>query len=299
MSDSTPSRVRRLLIIDSDAITTGALKQYFGQQGFDVSVVPTGAEGAREAVARLPALILLAATLSDGPGLEVFKQLRGRVRTAHIPVMFLANHSEADLQNALLGAGADDFILKPFDIDILGLRIRNAIKRSERDGVNHPRSGLPTGRLIQERVRALADEFGWYKIDFTIANFEAFRDLYGFMSGEEVLTFATRLVGEVMQRAGTPDDFVGQRSDTEFVIVARLDNGPIIRGMLERRFNEEVTAFYSFVEREQGYIEAEDGAGGRVHKALITAHIKVQQGDPDDDEPPVSDQPPVSAPPKV
>jgi PleD family two-component response regulator len=291
--------VRRLLIIDSDSITTGALKQYFGQQGFDVSVVPTGAEGTKEAVTRLPSLILLAATLSDGPGLEVFKQLRGRARTAHIPVMFLANHSESAYQNELLGAGADDFILKPFDIDILGLRIRNAIKRSERDGVNHPRSGLPTGRLVQERVRALADEYGWYKIDFGIANFEAFRDLYGFMSGEEVLSFAARLVGEVMQTAGTPDDFVGQRSDTEFVIVARLDNGPIIRGLLERRFNEEVAAFYSFVEREQGYIEVEDGAGGRVHKPLISARIKVQEGEPDDDEALGDDQPPVSAPPKA
>ncbi len=278
-----PGSVRHILIIDGDSFTPLALKQYFSEHGFEISVMTTGKEGMNEALVHPPSLILLAATLSDGPGVEVFKNLRSRARTAHIPIMFLAEHAEAHYQNDLLSAGADDFILKPFDLDILGLRVRNAIKRMERDGVNHPRTGLPTGRLIQERIRALSDEFGWYKIDFTVSNFDAFRDLYGFVTGEEVLAFVARLVNDVMQREGTPDDFVGQRSDTEFVIIARQANGPKIREKLEKRFNEEVLAFYTFVEREQGHIDVEDPSGGRVQKPLMVAQIKVQEGEPDDE----------------
>jgi PleD family two-component response regulator len=198
---------------------------------------------------------------------------------AHIPVMFLAEYEEAGQQNTILSAGADDFIVKPYDIDILGLRVRNAIQRVEREGVNHPRSGLPTGRLIQERVRQLADEDGWYKIDFTIDNFEAFRELYGFMTGEEVIAFAAGLVNEIVQEAGTSEDFVGHRADHEFMIVTRLENGSRMRNLLEQRFNEGALSFYNFMQREQGYIEVDDGAGGHARKPLMAARIKVQEGE--------------------
>ncbi len=281
-----PVRLRHILLIDGDPFTPAALKPFFGEHGFEINVTTTGAAGVSEALVHPPSLILLAVTLSDGPGLSVFTNLRNRTRTAHIPIMFLAEHVEAHYQNEVLSAGADDFILKPFDLDILALRVRNAIQRMERDGLNHPRTGLPTGRLIQERVRALSDEYGWYKIDFAIANFDSFRDRYGFVTGEEVLSFAARLVGDVMQTDATPDDFLGQRSDTEFVIIARRANGPKIREKLEKRFNEEVRAFYSFVEREQGYIEVEDSSGVRVAKPLMIAQIKVQEGEPDDEPAP-------------
>ncbi len=279
MAARTTSRTHRLLIIDDDPLSAVALKPYFGQQGFEVRSSTTAADGLSDALAFPPSLILLAVSLPDKPGLDVFQQLRARARTAHIPVMFLAEHVELRHQNDLLGAGADDFITKPFDLDILGLRVRNAIQRMERDGVHDPRTGLPTGRLIQERVRALADEFDWYKIDFGIDHFDAFSNLYGFMTSEEVIMFAARLVHETVQEVGTPDDFIGQRGDTEFVIITRLANGPKVRDLLEKRFNEEVLSFYSFTEREQGYIEVEEGSGERARKPLMAARIKVQQGE--------------------
>src|SRR5436190_14378455 len=236
MPDSPAGRQRRILIIDGDPLNPSVLYPHFSQQGFEVQVCDSGASGLNQALAQPPSLILLAVSLSDGPGLDIFRQLRQRPRLAHIPVMFVAEHAEARQQNANLSAGADDYIVKPYDVDILGLRVRNAIQRVERDGINHPRSGLPTGRLIQERVRALADEYDWYKIDFTIDNFDAFRDLYGFVTSEEVITFAVGLVTEIVQDTGNPDDFLGHRSDHDFVIVTQRINGPSMRDTLEKRF---------------------------------------------------------------
>ncbi len=287
MPESPAGRQRRILIIDGDPVNISLLQPHFSQQGFDVQVAESGANGLNQALGQPPALILLAVSLSDGPGLDVFRQLRDRPRLAHIPVMFLAEHAEANRQNAILSAGADDFIVKPYDVDIVGLRVRNAIQRVERDGINHPRSGLPTGRLIQERVRALADEFDWYKIDFTIDNFEAFRDLYGFVTSEEVIAFTVGLVNEVVREAGNPEDFVGHRGDHEFVIVTRLANGPHLRDLLKNRFNEGALSFYNFMEREQGYIEVEDGSGGRARRPLMSARIKVQEGEAEDESPTV------------
>jgi DNA-binding response OmpR family regulator len=279
---STVEHNRRILIVDPDATISMTLEPYFKEQGFQAMVVPSGTAALSEVLGHPPSLILLAARLPDSTGLDIFRQLRSRVRTAHIPVMFLAEHKDADQQKDLLAAGADDFITKPFDIDILGLRVRNAIKRAERDGVTHPHTGLPTGRLIQERIRALADELGWYKIDFSIENFNAFRDNYGFMTSEEVITFAAHLLNEVVQSDGAADDFMGHRDDTDFVVITKLANGPALKAALEKRFNDEALSFYSFMEREQGYIEVIDGNGGKVQKPLMSAKIKVQEGEPEE-----------------
>src|SRR5579871_2404962 len=161
MSETVADRTRHILIIDEDYAVGATLVPYFNGQGYQTSLAKTGADGVNEAVAHLPALILLSTRLSDAPGADIFRQLRARSRTAHIPIMFLADHQDSKQQKDLFSAGADDFILKPFDVDILGLRVRNAIKRQDREGLHHARSGLPTGRLIEERERTLPTESGW------------------------------------------------------------------------------------------------------------------------------------------
>src|SRR5262245_45165715 len=103
------------------------------------------------------------------------------------------------------------------------------------------------------------------------------------MTSEEVIAFAGGLLNEVVQSVGTPDDFVGQRDDTGFVIITTLQNGPQVRELLENRFNGEVLSFYSFVERDQGYIEVPDGNGATTQKPLMAAKIKVQEGEPEED----------------
>src|SRR5215468_8903543 len=109
-----PERKRRILVIDDDDTVAVLLKPYFEQQQFELEITRSGADGLTAAQSRPPSLVLLSAKLPDMSGLEIFKQLRERARTTHVPVMILANHSEAKQQNDLLEAGVDDFIAKPF-----------------------------------------------------------------------------------------------------------------------------------------------------------------------------------------
>src|SRR4051794_36461189 len=138
MSDQTSERTRQILLIDSDTGITVTLEPFLATQNYKLTIAKTGAEGLEQALSRPPALILLSTGLPDNTGLEVYKQLRSRSRISHIPIMFLAETGHSGMQNDLLSAGADDFIPKPFDVDILALRVRNAITRSERDGLHHP-----------------------------------------------------------------------------------------------------------------------------------------------------------------
>lgn len=269
-----------LLIIDSDPTTAQLLTTYVTAFGATIQSAHNGQQGEQMAAQSVPTLILMAQHLPDQDGLLLFQTIRKRNRTAHIPIMLLGDSENSEQQRAALAAGADDFVAKPFDAQLLALRIRNAITRAERDGLTHPRSGLPTGRLMTERVRALADEFDWCKVDFSIENFDPFTARYGFMSGDEVINFVANLITDVVRMFGRPEDFIGHRDDMQFSVITDSQHGPKIAETLESRFNKEVQSFYSFFERDLGNITVDHDNETRQYP-LMTARIRVQLGDPE------------------
>lgn len=272
----------RLLVIDDDTSLGDTLTHHFTTEGYEVQSALTGQDGLERARTWRPHVILLAVRLVDMAGLDVFQELRGTSRTAHIPVMFLAGRGDALQQNKILEAGAYDFLEKPLDLDILALRVRNALRRAERDGRSEPRTGLPTGRLIRDRLDALDHESDWYRIDVTIIGFDVFRDLYGFVTANEALRFAGNLIAQIVDKHGAPTDFVGHYTGTEdFVVVTQIAHGPRLHALLAERIGQELASFYNFEERDRGYVLVEDSAGGYVQKPLMAARVRAVQSAPD------------------
>jgi PleD family two-component response regulator len=240
----------RLLIIEMDTRLAETLNQHFEAEGYEIHTAFTCETGISLAQTARPNLILLATRMQDMSGLDTLRALRDKPRTGHIPVM-LAGRKELVLQNKLLEEGAYDVLEKPLDLDILTLRVRNALRRAEREGLTEPRTGLPTGRLIQERVQMLTDELGWYRIELKIVDFGVFRDLYGFVTANEALRFAGNLVAQIVNENGSSDDFVGHVTGTEeFVIITTLDDGPNLSNALITRVTQELESFYNFMERD-------------------------------------------------
>jgi GGDEF domain-containing protein len=154
--------------------------------------------------------------------------------------------------------------------------VRNALRRAEREGLTEPRTGLPTGRLIDERLQTLQDEQGWCRIDLKIDGFRVFRDRYGFVTANEALRFAGNLILQLVGEHASSADFVAHRGGTEeFVIITTLESGPALVEMLARQITLELQSFYDFMERDQGYVLIEDGAGGFLQKPLMSALISL------------------------
>ncbi len=267
-----------ILIIDDDVDVTEPLKGYFTSQGFAVVITANATDAARAAARQRPNIILLAATLGEVDGLEVFRQIRKTPITAHIPVMFVASYRDAMRQNQLLAEGADDVVVRPFDAEILGLRVRNAVKRASREGLTEPRTGLPTGPLVVEKIEETRDRAQWCLLDLNIAGFDAFRARYDFITGNDVLRYTANTIVEVVAELGESDNFVGHRQETEFVVITHRDRAQAIRQALEERLNEGLLQFYNFMEREQDYVMLDDGQGGMEQKPLMSVNITEEAG---------------------
>ncbi|HQE18081.1 MAG TPA: response regulator, partial [Aggregatilineales bacterium] len=192
----------RLLVVEDDQDIANMLRIYFTGQGYDIQIANRGAAALKHTQQQLPQLIVLDINLPDIDGYTVCKTLRTNSRTRHIPIIFLTEKDERSDRIAGLELGADDYITKPFDIEELRLRIANAIRASERMGLTDPRSGLPSGRLIEDALRELLRRDEWAYMDIRINHFEPFRDKYGFVAGDEVLRFTAMMLGEIVDQKG-------------------------------------------------------------------------------------------------
>jgi diguanylate cyclase (GGDEF)-like protein len=265
----------RLLIVEDDTDISNMLKIYFGGLGYEVDVAPRGSEALDKTRQVLPHLIVLDIMLPDIDGYEVCRTLRTNTRTSHIPVIFLTQKDERSDKLQGLELGADDYITKPFDIEELKLRVQGAIRRSEREALTDPRSGLPAGRLIEEQLRHTIRQNSWAYMDIRINHFSPFNDVYGFVAGDDVLRFAAMMLGEVVDELGTANDFIGHAGGDNFIVITTDEASTNLRQRIKSRFAEEVQTHYNFMDRQQGYINA-TGPDGQVEKTpLMTLSVGI------------------------
>lgn len=265
----------RLLVVEDDVDIGNMLKIYFSGMEYDVDVAVRGSEALDKTKQVLPHLIVLDIMLPDIDGYEVCRNLRTNMRTSHIPVIFLTQKDERSDKLQGLELGADDYITKPFDIEELKLRVQGAIRRSERESLTDPRSGLPAGRLIEEQLRRIIREKGWAYVDAKINNFEPFKDVYGFVAGDDVLRFCAMLFGEVVDEIGTSSDFIGHAGGDNFIIITTDEKAAAMKARLKERFDTEVQTHYNFMDRQQGYVQAPVADGTTVKVPFMNLSVGV------------------------
>ncbi|NPV84989.1 MAG: response regulator [Anaerolineae bacterium] len=265
----------RLLVVEDDADISNMLQLFFKNLGYNVDIATRGNDALEKTRQVMPHLIILDIMLPDIDGYEVCRQLRTNLRTSHIPVIFLTQKDERSDKLQGLELGADDYITKPFDIDELRLRVQNAISRSERESLTDPQSGLPAGRLIEDQLRRIIRQKGWAFMDIQLNQFDAFKNVYGFIAANDMLRTTAQLLGEVADSFGQADSFIGHAGGNNFVIISSEDIAPALKQKLQERFAESVLAHYTFTDREQGYIMAPDQNGQLQKTALMTMSIGV------------------------
>jgi PleD family two-component response regulator len=265
----------RLLVVEDDVDIGNMLKIYFSGMEYDVDVAVRGSEALEKTKQVLPHLIVLDIMLPDIDGYEVCRNLRTNMRTSHIPVIFLTQKDERSDKLQGLELGADDYITKPFDIEELKLRVQGAIKRSERESLTDPRSGLPSSRLIEDQLRRVIRQKGWALLDARVNSFEPFKDVYGFVASDDVLRFTAMLLGEVVDELGTSSDFIGHAGGDNFIVITTDDKAAAIKTRLKERFDAEVLTHYNFMDRQQGFVQAPTADGTTTKVPFMTMSVGI------------------------
>ena len=117
----------RVLLIEDDAMIGRAVRQGLRQAGFTVDWVTDGAAGQAAAADAVHDALILDLGLPRIDGLALLKALRAR--GAAVPVLIISARDAVPDRIAGLNAGADDYLLKPFDLDELIARLRALLRR--------------------------------------------------------------------------------------------------------------------------------------------------------------------------
>lgn len=261
----------RILIVEDDHDLAEMLSAYFRVQSYDVVTAGWGQEAVRLSQEEPFNLAVLDIRLPDIDGYEVCRQIRARRQTQDMPIIFLTERSER--VNRLLGLelGVVDYITKPFDIQELRLRVRNALNRAARQALLNPVTDLPDGGLVDEHLSALLySDDSWALLALSLHNLGRFRELYGFVAADDVLRAVALMIrNAIREQDGSDECFVGHTGPESFVVSAPLAVLNGVRERLETRLNQSWAYFYPA--RDRSRLETEAGAADllRLSSAVI------------------------------
>ncbi|HEY2570395.1 MAG TPA: response regulator transcription factor [Solirubrobacteraceae bacterium] len=122
----------RVLVVDDDRAVRDALRRVLTLGGYEVQTAEGGAEAIEAVVQSVPDAVVLDVGMPEIDGLEVCERLR-RLGN-RVPILMLTARVEVSDRVAGLDAGADDYLVKPFDNDELKARLRALLRRSGPDG---------------------------------------------------------------------------------------------------------------------------------------------------------------------
>lgn len=263
----------KILVVDDAPDIANLLQFYFNTQGFETSTVGTG-QSALDFCRRVaPNLIILDINLPDMDGYEVCVRLRQSLRTSHIPIFFLTERGEKSARLRGLELEADDYIVKPFDIEELHLKLENALRRANRESLTNAVTGLPSSKLIEEQMKRLIKDKDWALASISINNFGPFNEVYGFLAADDALKAVSMMLSDVINQHGTENDFVGHVGGSDFLLTTTPDRIRQIGEETILRFDRETAPLYSYQDRKAGYMTFIDASGKQRQAPLMNLSI--------------------------
>ena len=164
---------QQILIVEDEADIRELLRFNLEREGFTVHEAADGTQGLALARQYTPDLVILDVMLPGVDGFEVCRRLGSQSETSHIPVLMLTARGEEVDRVVGLSLGADDYVVKPFSVRELMLRVKAVLRRGGRAA----ESPVLERHGIRVRTEAHSAEVGGELLNLTATEFRLLEDL--------------------------------------------------------------------------------------------------------------------------
>jgi CheY-like chemotaxis protein len=234
---------KTIFIVEDDRGLSDMLSAYFQELGYQVDATAAGEDALRRVADVNPDLILLDINLPGIDGYQVCRRIRESGRCQETPVIFMTERQEKSDRLSGLELGAVDYVTKPFDVQELGLRVRNTIARAGVRNPTNPVTGLPDERVTRAKLAELLKQANWGVILAGINGLSEFSDRYGFVAADDVARAAGVMLRQETDLAGDCE-FLGHISPTDFVIITSPGRVKRLAEQCRQRLNSAIPYFY-------------------------------------------------------
>lgn len=264
----------RILVVEDEDVLQTILKYQLEEAGYEVDVAGDGLEGLKAVEANPPDLILMDVMMPGVDGNEVCHRLKSCQRTRQIPIIMLTAMSGAEDKIRGLDQGANDYITKPFERKELLARVGNLLEwgRLQRD--SNPLTGLPGNISIEAELgRRLEEQLPFVFMYADLDNFKPFNDFYSYQKGDQAIRLVALLLQRVVEREGSPGDFVGHIGGDDFVMILDAERARHVGDEFLREFDREIPELYSRTDRARGFTQVLNRKGDLERYPIMTVTI--------------------------
>lgn len=262
----------RILVAEDEPDVGMLLREILVSEGYEVELVPNGHLLVERAQEHPPDLILVDLLMPLIDGLEAIRQLRNDTRTSHLPMLILTVLGDSSRIVEGLETGADDYIVKPYEREVLLARVRSQLRRASQLPARNPLTGLPGNVSIQAEInRQLQQGAKFALLYIDLDNFKAFNDVYGFARGDKAL----HLVASVLQEQCHPGDFIGHIGGDDFVVIHFGADPETLCKRIIQVFDQRVRTLYDEADLQRGYLVARDRYGIVRQFGIISLSIAI------------------------
>lgn len=266
----------RVLVGDADTALARFVAIDLEAEGFTVELLSDGAQVLERALVSRPDLVLLDVALPVIGGVEVLRRLRAHPPTSSLPVVLVSSDAQAAERVLGILAGADDFLVKPYDVLEVVARIAGVLRRTADHRALSPLTGLPGNHRIDVEIASRAASQPSYAVcHVDLDEFKAFNDAYGFQRGDGILLMLARCLQEAVGRAGSPPAFLGHVGGDDFIVVCTAAQAEPLCDDALRAFDEQVPGHYDAADVARGWLEVIDRRGELRRHPLVSVSVGV------------------------
>jgi len=266
----------KILIVDDDPDIRDVLKLTLAEENYDVLEAGDGEEALKIITTKAPDLVLLDYKIPKLNGRQVCAEIKKDLLLRHLPVIMVTGKGDISDKVDGLDAGADDYIVKPFEPKELLARIRMVLRRTQIDLEANPLTHLPGNiSILNELSKRLDSQAPLAACYIDLDKFKSYNDKYGFEHGDEVIRETARILIRTIQKCGNPSDFIGHIGGDDFVVITTPNVVDKVCDGLIADFEKASPSFYNDEDRQKGFIIAKDRKGQEQKVPLLSVSIGV------------------------
>jgi diguanylate cyclase (GGDEF)-like protein len=266
----------RILLVDDDPDILDILEIALSEENYEILKAKDGKEAIQIIQSKPLDLVLLDYSIPKMNGRQVCLEVKRDILLRHLPIIMVTGKGEVSDKIGGIDAGADDYIVKPFEPKELLARIRMILRRTERDLEANPLTRLPGNVSILNELSQRIEGKALFAVCYIdLDKFKAYNDKYGFEKGDEVIRETARILIQTRQEFGRPDDFIGHIGGDDFVLVTTPKVADYICKKIIYDFEKKVPSFYNETDGKNGYIVALDRQGKEQNIPLLSVSIGV------------------------
>ncbi len=268
---------KTILVVDDDPFIANIICEALISDGYKIEKAVDGEEALAKIEKLVPDLVIMDYMMPKMDGPQVCLKVKENDKIKHVPIIMVTAVADVKEKVQLLESGAEDYIVKPFDLEELLARVKVVLRRANQlrtdvNGITKLPGNTAIAKEIDLRIKS-GEKFAFCYAD--LGNFKAFNDRYGFESGNRVINELAKLMRRVVEDADIQNCFLGHIGGDDFIAIMPAGYAEHFCLELINRFDIFIGSMYDPADSKKGYILAKNRQGELMRFPIMRLRIAV------------------------